>query len=120
MSGVHWVTEPNAYLEPKIGKSGYAAMPPKTVIQVFQDTVRKHGGENAMAVKVKVNVRIYTWEESDSSRIVTVLFILLPGNSFSGLEVLDLAPVLGREHDVRKDSCQIESSQLQDCKYPGL
>lgn len=56
MSGVHWVTEPNAYLEPKIGKTGYAAQPPKTVIQTFQDTVRKHGNENAMAAKLKVNV----------------------------------------------------------------
>ena len=56
MSGVHWTTEPNGYLEPKIGKSGFAALPPKTVIQAFQDTVRKHGGEKAMAAKVKVNV----------------------------------------------------------------
>ena len=58
MSGIHWVTEPNAYLEPKIGKTGYAAQPPKTVIQTFQDTVRKHGNENAMAAKLKVNVRV--------------------------------------------------------------
>jgi hypothetical protein len=57
MSGVHWVTEPNAYLEPKIGKTGFAALPPKTVIQAFQDTVRKHGNQKAMAAKLKVNVR---------------------------------------------------------------
>jgi hypothetical protein len=58
MSGVHWVTEPNAYLEPKIGKTGFAALPPKTVIQAFQDTVRKHGNQKAMAAHVKVNVSV--------------------------------------------------------------
>lgn len=61
MSGVHWVTEPNAYLEPKIGKSGFAAKAPKTVIQAFQETVQKHGNQNAMACKLKVNVRFIIW-----------------------------------------------------------
>lgn len=97
MSGVHWVTEPNAYLEPKIGKSGYAAKAPKTVIQAFQETVSKHGSQNAMAAKLKVNV----------SRINVVYYVQcfclnswyiwhnFAGNSFEGLEVLDLPAVLG-------------------------
>ena len=32
-----------------------AAYPPKTVVQVFQDTLAKHGSERAMAQKKKVN-----------------------------------------------------------------
>jgi hypothetical protein len=56
MSGVHWVTEPNAYLEPKLGKSGTAAFPTRTVIECFQETVRKHGNCKALAGKVIVNV----------------------------------------------------------------
>jgi long-chain-fatty-acid--CoA ligase ACSBG len=55
MSGVHWVTEPDAILPPKIGASGFAAVPSKTIIQVFRETVAKHGDRNAMAVKAKVN-----------------------------------------------------------------
>jgi hypothetical protein len=51
MSGVHYVTEPNAYLEPKIGKSGYAAQPAKTVIEVFRETVQKHGNQPALCYK---------------------------------------------------------------------
>ncbi|KAJ1426420.1 long chain acyl-CoA synthetase [Ochromonadaceae sp. CCMP2298] len=55
MSGVHWVTEPTSYLEPKLGKSGTAAQVPRTVIQCFQETVRKHGNEKALACKLVVN-----------------------------------------------------------------
>ena len=58
MSGVHWVTEPNGYLEPKIGKTGFAAKTPKTVIQAFQDTVRKHGSQNAMAAHITRKVML--------------------------------------------------------------
>ena len=56
MSGKHWVTDPTAYLEPKIDKTGYGAKAPKTVIQVFRETVRKHGNQNALACKTNVNV----------------------------------------------------------------
>mmetsp|Transcript_19225 Transcript_19225/g.32531 ORF Transcript_19225/g.32531 Transcript_19225/m.32531 type:complete len:660 (-) Transcript_19225:312-2291(-) len=55
MSGVHWITEPNGYLEPKIGKSGQASLKPRTVIEAFQDVVHKHGQEKAMACKPRVN-----------------------------------------------------------------
>jgi hypothetical protein len=51
MSGVHWTTEPTGYLEPKVGKSGFAAVEPKTVIDVFQATVAKHGSRKALLLK---------------------------------------------------------------------
>jgi hypothetical protein len=36
--------------------SGTAAQTPLTLIEVFQNTVAKHGGRNALAVKSKVEV----------------------------------------------------------------
>lgn len=59
MSGTHWVTEPNGYIEPKIGRSGIASIPAKTVIQVFQETVRKHGDKKALCAKPPVSVVNY-------------------------------------------------------------
>lgn len=56
MSGKHWVTEPNGYLEPKIGKSGFASTPSKTVIEVFQECISKHGDKKALYLKRPVNV----------------------------------------------------------------
>ena len=45
-----------------------AAYPPKTVVQVFQDTLAKHGSERAMAQKKKVNGvmgdwKYWTWQD---------------------------------------------------------
>lgn len=57
MSGKHWVTEPNGYLEPKVAKSGFASLKPATVIERFQETVRKHGSEKALCVKPIINVK---------------------------------------------------------------
>jgi hypothetical protein len=37
MSGIHYVTEPDGYLEPKLTSTGFGARPPVTVIDV-QDT----------------------------------------------------------------------------------
>lgn len=51
MSGVHFATEPNAYLEPKITKSGAGAQTAKTVIDVFRETVHKHGNQPALCYK---------------------------------------------------------------------
>ena len=51
MSGKYWVTEPNGYLEPTIDTSGEGAKKPKTVIQVFSETVSKHGSRSALALK---------------------------------------------------------------------
>ena len=47
----HYVTEPNGYREPVIGKTGYAARPPMTVPQQFQATAAKFPDRPAMAVK---------------------------------------------------------------------
>ena len=56
MSGKYWVTEPTGYLEPVIDKSGEGAALAKTVIQVFLDTVTKHGGRSALALKRRPEV----------------------------------------------------------------
>jgi len=62
MSVKHWVTEPHEYIEPILG-AGYGGLPPKTIIQVFNETVRKHGSRNALAVKLKVNGKLSdTWK----------------------------------------------------------
>ena len=57
----HWVTEPNGYLEPVIDKSGAGATAAKTVIQVFHETMSKHGGEPAMGLKRKPEVWCQYW-----------------------------------------------------------
>jgi hypothetical protein len=49
--GKYWVTEPDQIMEPKIGAKGFAARPPKTVIQVLKDTVKKHGDCKAIGWK---------------------------------------------------------------------
>jgi hypothetical protein len=56
MSGKFWTTEPNGYLEPRLSDYGTSSLTPKTVIQIFQETVQKHGNEKAMAIKRPVNV----------------------------------------------------------------
>jgi hypothetical protein len=57
MSGIHYVTEPTAYLEPRITKTGYGSRPAKTVIEVFQTTVQAHGNQPALCFKHAVDVR---------------------------------------------------------------
>ena len=53
--GKFWVTEPDAYLEPRgVGVLGGTSDPAKTIIEVFQDTVSRHGDQPAMALKRKV------------------------------------------------------------------
>ena len=59
MSGKHWISEPSGYLEPQIGKTGYAATPAKTVVQVFQDCIAAHGTKNALYQKRAVNVSVF-------------------------------------------------------------
>ena len=44
ISGIHYITEPTEYLEPKIGKSGF-------VIDVFRSTVAKHRDRPALCYK---------------------------------------------------------------------
>lgn len=57
MAEKHWVTEPNGYLEPKIGTSGFAATPAKTVVEIFQECLAKHADKNALYLKRAVKVR---------------------------------------------------------------
>ena len=59
MSGVHFVTEPNQYLEPKVTKDGFGSREPYTVIHAFREAVRKFPNEKAMALKRPVNVRFH-------------------------------------------------------------
>jgi hypothetical protein len=40
--GKVWVTDPTASLEIKVGTEFPANLPPKTVMQVFQETVKAH------------------------------------------------------------------------------
>ena len=70
MSGTHWVTDPTGYLEPKIGTSGFAAQPAKTIIEVFQECIAKHADKKALYLKRPVNGvlpatwnHIWSWQE---------------------------------------------------------
>lgn len=56
MSGKYFTTLPNGYLEPRLGLTGYEAVTPQTVIEVFQETVTKHGDQPAMCYKPQINV----------------------------------------------------------------
>eukprot|EP01038_Epipyxis_sp_PR26KG_P016834 gene16834-23050_t len=60
MSGKHWVTQPDGYLEPQVivTKAAASSWPAKTVIQVFHDTVQTFGERNALAVKKPVNGKV--------------------------------------------------------------
>lgn len=67
--GTRWVTEPDQELEIVLGKTGFAAKPPQTVMQALKETVRKFGNEKAMALKRPVNGQVpndwkfWTWNE---------------------------------------------------------
>ena len=50
------MTEPDAILQPQIGQSGFAAVPPRTVIEVFRSCVEKHGDKKALFLRRAVNV----------------------------------------------------------------
>lgn len=56
MSGVHYITEPDQYLEPKLSNKGFGARKPTTVIEVFQLAVQRGGNDKAMGFKRPVNV----------------------------------------------------------------
>lgn len=53
----HWTSEPSEALDVKMG-SGAAGYLPRTIIDVFQDTVTKHGSRIALALKKKGPVSI--------------------------------------------------------------
>ena len=56
MSGVHWVTKPTDYLEPKIDKTGFGSIPAVTIIDQFKTVAKKFPTTKALAVKRAVNV----------------------------------------------------------------
>lgn len=70
MSSQYWVTEPDAEIQIRMG-TGYASKPAKTVMDVFKETVTKHGGEPALGLKraakvgglVPENWKIWTYKE---------------------------------------------------------
>lgn len=57
----HWATEPDACVTIKLGASGLGASPPITVIDLFRNTVSKHGTRPAMGQKKKVDVRNWSF-----------------------------------------------------------
>jgi hypothetical protein len=51
-----WTTDPTVALDIRIGSSGTAAYLPRTIVDVFQDTVTKHPDRPALALKRKGKV----------------------------------------------------------------
>lgn len=65
-TGKFWVTEPHQLAPHRMGESGRASLPARTVIDCFKDAVKKHGNERAMGLKRPVDV---------SSNISSAIFI---------------------------------------------
>jgi long-chain-fatty-acid--CoA ligase ACSBG len=92
----NYVTVPDGYLEPKIAASGFAAEPAKTVVEVFEATVQKHGSRPALALKRPVGGKVpdawkfWTWKEyhNDCRRFAKTLLHL-------GLEKWAVVNILG-------------------------
>ena len=61
--GVTWVTDPTHLLEPKVAESGPASYTPVTIIEVFKDTLQKHGHRNALYVERNHKWITWTWSE---------------------------------------------------------
>ena len=50
--GKYWVTEPDAYLEPRgVDDLGGSSETPRTIIDCFENTVQKFGDRPALALK---------------------------------------------------------------------
>lgn len=54
----YWVTEPDQAtdISQRMNSFTYGNKPAKTVIQVFMDTIQKHGNRPALLAKIPVNV----------------------------------------------------------------
>ena len=65
---MHYTTQPDGYLEPKLGNCPFSSVAPKTIVEVFQDNVARFGKRPAMGLKRLVNDvkpkdwTIWTWE----------------------------------------------------------
>lgn len=90
-----WTTEPDGYLEPKVGGSRAASIPARTVVQAIEDTVSKYGSRPAMGLKRPVNGviptewQIWTWQDyvSDCKRFAKSL-IKLDVSAFKIVNIL--------------------------------
>ena len=51
-------TDPAVCVDLRVDATGFGSIKPQTVIDIFQDTVSKHGHRNAMATKQAIDVRI--------------------------------------------------------------
>jgi len=51
MSSIYWVTEADAYLEPKVSSGGPASQVPETIIDVFKQSFEAYSENPAMALK---------------------------------------------------------------------
>lgn len=75
----HWISEPYEYLEPKIGNVGFSARASKTIIQVFQETLRKHKHRHAMATKLQsYHEPVTLWDNflyDDNDNIITLIIV---------------------------------------------
>ena len=69
MASRFWTTEPDGYVEPRVGSKGIAAVKPETVLQVFQRTAEKFGDKGAMYLKRPVDGvipdhwQVWTWND---------------------------------------------------------
>lgn len=56
MSIKRTATEPHERVDIQLQPRGFGALTPRTVIDVFRDTVQKHGSRPALCYKSPVNV----------------------------------------------------------------
>lgn len=90
----HWTTEPTEALDIKMGSSGAAAYLPRTIIDVFQDTVTKHGSRPALALKRKGPVNNLLTSGIAWVKVITLLMLTLGWCCTPKLADLDMATVL--------------------------
>lgn len=80
-------TEPTDRVDIALLPQGEGARPPRTVIEVFQDVVRKHGNRPALAYKTPVGVRKLL---SSSTTVVSLILVLIPRENYKRVSPLSL------------------------------
>lgn len=106
-------TDPTVCVDILMDETGYGSIAPITVIEVFQETVRKHGDRFAMATKQGMNVSVVKYDgvnfwipgKERKNSFVIIIHISLPvyvffftsstGYKASRVEAMDLAGILG-------------------------
>jgi len=67
--GKYWVTRPDEEIDIQVESTGFASLPPQTIIQVLTETVQKHGARPALMLKRPVNGKVpdnwqvWTWND---------------------------------------------------------